>query len=110
MRVASLFCGAGGLDLGFLSAGHRLVWANDCWRDAVETYRRNLGEHVVLGNIADIDSSEIPECDVVIGGFPCQGFSVANWNRHDLDTRNLLYQEMVRVIRDKKPRYFLAET
>lgn len=109
MRVVSLFSGAGGLDLGFIWAGHEIIWANDIFADAVETYRKNIGNHIVLGNIKEIPSEDIPDCDIVIGGFPCQGFSVANWKRHVGDVRNELYVELLRVIRDKKPRFFMAE-
>ena len=78
MRVVSLFSGAGGLDLGFTMAGHEIVWANDIYEDAVKTYRRNLGDHIVCKDIALVDAADIPNCDIIIGGFPCQGFSVAN--------------------------------
>ncbi len=109
MNIVSLFSGAGGLDLGFVQAGHKVIWANDLFEDAVKTYRLNLGDHIVFRNIYDIPSEEIPEPDIVIGGFPCQGFSVANTGRHEDDERNTLYMEMIRVIRDKSPKYFLAE-
>ena len=109
MTVVSLFSGAGGLDLGFTQAGHEVIWANDLFEDAVKSYRLNLGNHIVLKNIYDIPSQDIPESDIIIGGFPCQGFSVANTGRHEDDERNKLYLEMIRVIRDKSPRYFLAE-
>jgi len=109
MKIISLFSGAGGLDLGFIQAGHEVIWANDLFEDAVKTYRLNLGEHIVLKDIYDIRSEDIPKSDIVIGGFPCQGFSVANTGRHEDDERNKLYLEMIRVIRDKKPKYFLAE-
>ena len=109
MKIVSLFSGAGGLDLGFIQAGHRVVWANDLYADAVETYRKNIGDHIVCADITQVPSSQIPECDMVIGGFPCQGFSVANMKRHSQDTRNVLYRQLLRVIRDKKPAFFLAE-
>lgn len=109
MKVVSLFSGAGGLDLGFLRAGHTIVWANDLYEDAVETYRANLGDHIVCKDITEVNSSSIPDCDIVIGGFPCQGFSVANTKRSVTDSRNVLYRELLRVIRDKSPRFFLAE-
>lgn len=109
MRVVSLFSGAGGLDLGFVRAGHTVVWANDLYEDAVETYRANLGNHILCEDITKVPSSAIPECDIVIGGFPCQGFSVANMKRSLDDSRNVLYRELIRVIRDKQPRFFLAE-
>lgn len=109
MKVVSLFSGAGGLDLGFVWAGHTIVWANDLYEDAVETYRINLGNHIVCADITKVDSDSIPGCDIVIGGFPCQGFSVANMKRSVTDSRNVLYRELLRVIRDKSPRFFLAE-
>lgn len=109
MRIISLFSGAGGLDLGFIRAGHEIVWANDNFPDAVATYRHNIGNHITCADIETIPSIVMPDCDAVIGGFPCQGFSVANWNRTSGDERNRLYLEMLRVVRDKKPSYFLAE-
>ena len=109
MRIVSLFSGAGGLDLGFVKAGHCVVWANDLYKDAVETYRANLGDHIVCRDIAEVKSDEIPDCDIVVGGFPCQGFSVANMKRHESDSRNKLYLQLLRVVRDKRPKFFLAE-
>jgi len=109
MNIVSLFSGAGGLDLGLIEAGHEIVWANDIFEDAVSTYRNNIGDHVDTRDIAAIQSDEIPSCDVVVGGFPCQGFSVANWGRSVKDERNKLYREMVRVVSDKQPMYFIAE-
>jgi DNA (cytosine-5)-methyltransferase 1 len=109
MRIISLFSGCGGLDLGFKKSGMEIIWANDLYQDAVETYKRNIGNHIVLKSISDIKSDEIPDCDGVIGGFPGQGFSLANTGRHVDDSRNLLYREFVRVIKDKKPKFFVAE-
>lgn len=98
------------MDLGFINSGFEIIWANDFFKDAVETYRLNIGNHIIYGDITKIKSSEIPnDADVIIGGFPCQGFSVANKNRHENDQRNFLYKEMLRVIRDKKPKMFVAE-
>jgi DNA (cytosine-5)-methyltransferase 1 len=109
MNVVSLFSGAGGLDLGFVMAGHTVVWANDLCPDASETYRANIGGHIVCGDISSIDAGEIPDCEMVIGGFPCQGFSVANTKRNATDERNGLYKQLIRVIDAKKPKFFLAE-
>lgn len=109
MRVVSLFSGAGGLDLGFIQAGFKVVWANDLYKDAVATYRKNIGDHIVCEDVAKIDSATIPACDIVIGGFPCQGFSVANTKRHETDKRNTLYLQLLRVIKDKQPKFFVAE-
>lgn len=109
MRVVSLFSGAGGLDLGLIQAGHEIIWANDIFEDAAATYRLNIGDHMDTRSICDIPSDEIPDGDVVVGGFPCQGFSVANWARTISDPRNQMFTQMVRVVREKKPRYFVAE-
>jgi DNA (cytosine-5)-methyltransferase 1 len=109
MDIVSLFSGAGGFDLGLIQAGHRIVWANDIDQDSVETYKRNIGTHIIQDDIANIDSSDIPKSDVVIGGFPCQGFSQANLLRSTLDARNKLYMHFVRIVKDKQPEYFLAE-
>ena len=110
LKVAGLFSGCGGLDLGFIQAGYEVVWANDFNPDAVVTYKKNIGDHIICGDITKIKSSEIPDnFDVLLGGFPCQGFSIANSKRNMGDSRNFLYLEMLRIIKDKKPKFFVAE-
>lgn len=109
MKVVSLFSGAGGLDLGLVRAGLDIVWANDIFVKAAETYADNIGPHIDTRDICEIGADEIPDCDVIVGGFPCQGFSVANWGRHSQDPRNQLYREMVRIIAAKKPKFFVGE-
>ena len=109
-RVISLFSGAGGMDLGFINAGFDIVWANDFFKEAVESYKKNVDDRIVYGDITKIASSEMPDdIDLVIGGFPCQGFSIANTKRSMKDERNFLYKEMLRVIDDKNPKFFVAE-
>ena len=109
-KVVSLFSGCGGLDLGFKNAGFEIIWANDFDKDSTETYKKNIDERIVLGDITKIESSEIPKnADVLLGGFPCQGFSVANNKRNVQDKRNFLYKEMLRIIKDTQPKYFIAE-
>ncbi len=120
MRVVSFFSGAGGMDLGFVLAGHQIVWSNDFDKDAVRTYNKNIGEHLghetILGDITQILDKHpdeinqlIPDTDVVIGGFPCQGFSIANLNRSMEDDRNFLYLELLKIIEIKKPKFFVLE-
>jgi DNA (cytosine-5)-methyltransferase 1 len=109
MKIVSLFSGAGGLDLGLIKAGHEIIWANDFDADSCETYRANIGDHIICSDIAKIKIGEIPDCDVVVGGFPCQGFSLANMLRATDDERNKLYRQFYRIIKGKKPDYFLAE-
>ncbi len=109
-KIASLFSGCGGLDLGFIQAGFEVVWANDFFKEAVDTYRLNIGDHIIYGDITKIPSNEIPDnFDILLGGFPCQGFSVANNKRSMNDERNFLYKELLRLLRDKKPKFFVAE-
>lgn len=109
MRIVSLFSGAGGLDLGFVQAGHEIIWANDIDKDACATYAENIGSHILCQDIRDINVADIPDCDIVIGGFPCQGFSMANMRRNIEDERNQLYRFFYSVIKDKQPKYFVAE-
>lgn len=107
--VGSLFCGAGGLDLGFRDAGFRLSWALDNDPDSCETYRANLGDHVRCVDVRKADFADLGSVEVIIGGFPCQGFSIANQHRAISDERNTLYLEFVRAVRTLQPRAFVAE-
>lgn len=109
MRIVSLFSGSGGLDLGLIQAGHSVVWANDIDKDAVSTYSYNIGNAIHQGDINKIDLHELPECDMIVGGFPCQGFSLANMKRRVDDERNLLYKAFYEAIRIKQPKFFIAE-
>ena len=109
MEVVSLFSGCGGLDLGLINAGHKVIWANDIDADSCQSYARNIGEHIVCGDVAELDYSAIPDSDVVIGGFPCQGFSNANMMRSPEDSRNVMYRYFYGIVKLKQPRYFLAE-
>lgn len=110
LKAISLFSGCGGLDLGFKQAGFNIIWANDCDPTAVQTYKNNIGLDIILGDIRNISSSDIPDNpDIVLGGFPCQSFSVANSKRSIDDNRNFLYKELLRVVKDKQPQVVLAE-
>ena len=92
MTILSLFSGAGGLDLGLIQAGNKVLWANDIDQDAVNTYKENIGEHIICDDIKNIEIASLPTADVVVGGFPCQGFSQANRMRTLDDDRNKLYR------------------
>ncbi len=109
MKIISLFSGAGGLDLGLIKAGHQIIWANDIDKDAVATYRENIGNHIVCDDIKNIDIAQVPNADVVVGGFPCQGFSLANRMRTLEDDRNQLYKFFYNTIKTKQPKFFIAE-
>ena len=75
MKVAGLFVGCGGLDLGFKEAGFDIVWANDINEDSCQTYQKHIGGHVVAGDIKEL-INDIPQADIIIGGPPCQSFSL----------------------------------
>lgn len=109
MNIISLFSGAGGLDLGLIQAGNHVIWANDIDKDAVATYRENIGDHIVCDDIKNINIDELPDADVVVGGFPCQGFSLANRMRTLEDDRNQLYRFFYNTIKIKQPKFFIAE-
>ena len=104
MKTISLFCGAGGLDLGFKNVGFDIVWANDSDKFAVESYKKNVGEHVVLGDITEIDLNSIPLTEVIIGGFPCQPFSIMGSELGFEDTRGILFFRILEIIRNQKQR------
>jgi len=106
--VVSLFAGAGGLDLGFENKGFEVVWANDIDKDACATHRNWSKAEVVQGDIGKIDFKNIPSADVITGGFPCQGFSLAGPRKLD-DKRNSLYKHFVKLVEEKQPYLFVAE-
>jgi DNA (cytosine-5)-methyltransferase 1 len=107
-RVVSLFCGAGGMDLGFVRAGFGVVWANDASADACATYRCNLGDHVCCQDVRSVGDGRLPACDVVIGGPPCQGYSVGG-RMDPADPRSALTWEFVRLVGRLRPRAFVME-
>lgn len=108
IKVISLFSGSGGLDLGFLATGKfEVVFANDFNPQACETYAKNIGNHIVLEDISKLNN--LPKVDVIIGGPPCQGFSLANPSRSFDDPRNHLFNEYARIIKEVKPKLFLME-
>jgi len=104
--VVDLFCGAGGMSLGFRRAGFRSVRAIDSWTSAVETYRTNLGTEIEEGAIDD--DTVLPDADVIVGGPPCQGFSSAGARRKG-DHRNTLVNVFARLIARARPRAFVFE-
>ncbi len=104
----SLFSGAGGLDMGFERAGFQTIWANDFESDACKTHENWSTAKVVCGDIAKVDENDIPDADVMLGGFPCQGFSLSGPRKID-DSRNVLYKHYVRIVKAKKPLMFVGE-
>ena len=114
LKLIDLFAGAGGFTLGFRNRfGPRLsvVWANDFNAYAAKTYRANFGDHCTDGDIVDIlndPATEIPEADIVIGGPPCQGFSLLNKNREH-DPRKELWIPYMEVVKRSGARIFVME-
>lgn len=109
LKIVSLFCGCGGLDLGFEEAGFEIVFANDNDKAVLETYERNHGLKVDSRSITEIPSKEIPYSDGIIGGPPCQSWSLAGSMRGINDKRGKLFYEYIRILKDKQPAFFLAE-
>lgn len=109
MNVVTLFSGCGGLDLSFHQLGFNLIWANDFEPKACETYALNIGKHIVCGDINEIDVKTIPDADLILGGFPCQDFSMI-WKREGIETeRGNLYKRFVNIVSNKNPKMFIAE-
>lgn len=123
LRVASLFCGCGGTDVGleggFIFLGQEytknpisIVYANDIEESACKLFAKNFGLTPDNRDIRTVDSKEIPDIDILTGGFPCQSFSIVAQNPKRLgvkDERGMLFFEMCRILREKQPKCFIAE-
>ncbi|MGL4739415.1 MAG: DNA cytosine methyltransferase [Sarcina sp.] len=108
LRTISLFAGAGGLDLGFLNAGFDIVWANDIDKYAVQSYEANIGNHIHLGDINELIDT-IPNHECLIGGFPCQPFSMMGSQLGFEDERGTLFFTIRRIIERHRPRIVVLE-
>ena len=105
-----MFAGIGGIDLGFEQAGCEIVWANEIDKHACKTYRLNFGdEYLVEGDIKDISTKDIPRFDILTAGFPCQAFSSVGLLQGFDDPRGNLFFEIIRVVKDIKPRVVFLE-
>ena len=123
IKIASLFCGCGGTDVGLLggfdflgqhyvSNNSKIVFANDFDEKIASIYNYNFRHQALVKDIHQLDSSFIPDCNLITGGFPCQAFSVIAQNPKRLGIKSpigTLFFEMCRIIKDKKPEVFLAE-
>ncbi len=120
LKVASLFCGCGGSDLGMIGGfqflnnyyselNFEIVYAVDFDKWAVETYNKNFVHKAIVADVIEEDFSKIPDIDVMIGGFPCQSFSTVNPTKDTNDDRANLYKQIVRFLIEKKPKYFICE-
>ncbi|WP_032120662.1 DNA (cytosine-5-)-methyltransferase [Clostridium amazonitimonense] len=123
LKIASLFCGCGGTDLGFLGGFTylgkyytknpvKIIYANDIEKSACEIFDRNFGIKSDNRDVRSITADEIPEHDILTGGFPCQSFSIVAQNPKRLgykDDRGKLFFEMCRILKEKQPMCFIAE-
>lgn len=107
MKVVELFAGVGGFRLGLERTGHEVVWANEWDKYAAQTYNKNFGGQIDTRDITTVH--DFPEFDLLVGGFPCQSFSVAGKGKGFNETRGTLFFEVARILRDKRPRNFLLE-
>lgn len=110
LKIASLFSGAGGLDLGFSKAGFDVVYANERDKNTWDTYEANHPNTVLdRRSITKVDASEIPDTDGIVGGPPCQSWSAGGAKRGFDDPRGQLFYDFTRILKEKQPSFFLAE-
>ena len=110
MKLVSLFSGAGGLDLGFKKAGFDIVWANEFDKTIWETFKTNFPKTTLdTRSITDVKSEDVPNADGFIGGPPCQSWSEAGSRRGIGDNRGKLFYDYIRLLKEKQPKFFLAE-
>jgi DNA (cytosine-5)-methyltransferase 1 len=120
MRIASIFSGCGGSDLGmigdfkFLGKKYKklpneIVFALDNDAKAVDTYNHNFKLPATLADIEEFKIKNIPDLDILVGGFPCQSFSTVNPTKNPFDKRGKLYKRIASILSEKKPKYFIAE-
>lgn len=110
MNIVSFFSGAGGLDLGFSQAGFNIIWANEYDKEIWETYEKNHPNTFLdKRSIVNIPVEDVPECDGIIGGPPCQSWSEAGALKGIEDKRGQLFFDFIRILEAKQPKFFLAE-
>lgn len=111
LRVVSLFSGIGGFEEGLRLANipHRVVFASEIDKFAQQSYGANFDSSVLIGDITKISETEIPDHDLLVGGFPCQAFSIAGQRKGFEDTRGTLFFDVLRILKEKRPNYFLLE-
>lgn len=109
MKVAGFFAGVGGIELGFEQAGFDIVWSNEIDEKAGVTFEANHKAHIVIEDINNIDSKSVPNVDVIVGGFPCQAFSIAGYRKGFEDERGEVFFQLARIIKDKMPRIIFIE-
>lgn len=111
LRVVSLFSGIGGFEEGLNLSGlsFKVVFASEIDKFVQQSYGANFDSSVMVGDITKISETEIPDHDLLVGGFPCQAFSIAGQRKGFEDTRGTLFFDVLRILKEKKPKYFLLE-
>jgi len=120
IRIISMFSGCGGMDLGFVGGfeflgkhygknDYRIIWANEINKAASETYRINIGDHLIEGDVNDVMNTLPESADIIIGGFPCQDISINGKMLGIMGKRSSLYSAMVEAVRRVEPKVFVAE-
>lgn len=110
MKVGSLFSGIGGIDLGFISAGYKIAWANDMDSFACKTYRHNFPDTLLYEqDIRTLVANLLDDIDILVAGFPCQPFSVMGYKRGFKDSRGNLFFEIARIAEAKRPPIIFLE-
>lgn len=108
-RFIDLFAGIGGIRLGFESVGGHCVFSSEWDKDACKTYEANFGE-VPAGDITQIDAKDIPDFDILLGGFPCQAFSIIGKKEgFENETCGTLFFDIERILKEKRPKAFMLE-
>jgi DNA (cytosine-5)-methyltransferase 1 len=109
-KVVSLFTGCGGLDLGFEKAGFNTVFANDIEPSVRESYENFFKKPILIKDISEIDiDNDIPSCDIILAGIPCQPFSSAGNRGGMTDSRGSLFQNVIEILDKKRPKVILFE-
>lgn len=111
LRVVSLFSGIGGFEQGLnlSELPFKVVFASEIDKFAQQSYGANFDSSVMIGDITKFDEKDIPDHDLLVGGFPCQAFSIAGQRKGFEDTRGTLFFDILRILKEKKPKYFLLE-
>jgi len=107
-KFIDLFAGIGGIRLGFESFGGECVFSSEWDKYAQDTYEANFGERPE-GDITEIDPTDIPDHDILLGGFPCQAFSICGDQKGFSDTRGTLFFNIEQILKEKKPYAFMLE-
>lgn len=109
MKVAGLFSGVGGIELGFSQAGFDIARSNEIDKKAGETFKLNFSHKLIVDDICNISGKDIPDVDIIVGGFPCQAFSIAGYRKGFEDERGEIFFQMARIIKEKNPRIIFIE-